>query len=94
MKIVKKIQMKIVIFTAVKNRCMLHGRVFVMTSATDKDFSSSQQNNLISDFYFLEKPLLTVYIINRLRKVKLTSPAELRKLISGSHVLCLRTYII
>ena len=25
-----KIQMKIVIFTAVKNQCMLHGRVFVM----------------------------------------------------------------
>ena len=30
MKIVKKIQLKIVIFTAVKNRCILHGRVFVM----------------------------------------------------------------
>ena len=30
MKIVKKFQPKIVIFTAVKNRCMLHGRVFVM----------------------------------------------------------------
>ena len=30
MKIVKNFQMKIVIFTAVKNRCMLHGRVFVM----------------------------------------------------------------
>ena len=30
MKIVKKILLKIVIFTAVKNRCMLHGRVFVM----------------------------------------------------------------
>ena len=30
MKIVKKIQPKIVIFTAVKNRCMLHGRAFVM----------------------------------------------------------------
>ena len=28
MKIVKKNQMKIVIFTAVKNRCMLHRRVF------------------------------------------------------------------
>ena len=27
----KKNQMKIVIFTAVKNRCILHGRVFVMT---------------------------------------------------------------
>ena len=30
MTIVKKIQPKIVIFTAVKNRCMLHGRVFVI----------------------------------------------------------------
>ena len=30
MKIVKKFQPKIVIFTAVKNQCMLHGRVFVM----------------------------------------------------------------
>ena len=30
MKIVQKIQLKIVIFTAVKNRCILHGRVFVM----------------------------------------------------------------
>ena len=26
----KKIQLQIVIFTAVKNRCILHGRVFVM----------------------------------------------------------------
>ena len=33
MKIVKKIQPKIVIFTAVKNRCMLHGHVFVMSIA-------------------------------------------------------------
>ena len=32
MKIVEKIQLKIVIFTAVKNRCILHGRVFVMIS--------------------------------------------------------------
>ena len=30
MKIVKEIQPTIVIFTYVKNRCMLHGRVFVM----------------------------------------------------------------
>ena len=30
MKIVKKFQPKIVIFTAMKNRCMLNGRVFVM----------------------------------------------------------------
>ena len=30
MKIVKKYQVKIVIFTAVKNRCILHRHVFVM----------------------------------------------------------------
>ena len=30
MKIVQKVQLKNVIFTAVKNRCILHGRVFVM----------------------------------------------------------------
>ena len=30
MKIFKKIHLKIVIFTAVRNRCILHGRVFVM----------------------------------------------------------------
>ena len=30
MKIIKEFQPKIVIFTAVKNRCMFHGRVFVM----------------------------------------------------------------
>ena len=30
MKIVKTFQLKIVIFTAVKNRCILHRRVFVM----------------------------------------------------------------
>ena len=33
-KIVKKNQLKIGIFTAVKNRCILHGRVFVMYSAS------------------------------------------------------------
>ena len=30
MNIIKKFQLKIVIFSAVKNRCILHGRVFVM----------------------------------------------------------------
>ena len=31
MKIVNKIQLKIFIFTAMKNRCLLHGHVFVMS---------------------------------------------------------------
>ena len=33
MKIVKKIQLKIINFSAVKNRCILHGRVSVMLIA-------------------------------------------------------------
>ena len=36
MKIVNNFQLKIVIFTAVKNRCILHGRVFVMPSTQRK----------------------------------------------------------
>ena len=36
MKIVQKIQLKIVIFTPVKNRCMLHGRVRVMVKQINK----------------------------------------------------------
>ena len=31
MNIVKQFQLKIVIFTAVENRCISHGRVFVMS---------------------------------------------------------------
>ena len=36
MKIVKTIQLKIVIFTAVKERCMLHMHVFVMSQVKEK----------------------------------------------------------
>ena len=35
MKIVEKIILKIVIFTAVKNRCILHGRVFMMETTNE-----------------------------------------------------------
>ena len=35
MNIVKNFQLKIVSFTAVKNRCILHGRVFVMMKITE-----------------------------------------------------------
>ena len=38
-KIVKTFQLKIVIFTAVKNRCILHGCVFVM----ENDINNKQQ---------------------------------------------------
>ena len=40
MKIVKTIQLKIVIFTAVKNRCILHGHVFVMMREVNSGCSS------------------------------------------------------
>ena len=45
MKIVKKIQLKIVIFTVVKIRCMLHGRVFIMimTLVSRSEISSHKQ---------------------------------------------------
>ena len=39
MKIFQKIQLKIVIFTAVKNRGMLHGHVFVMVTFASIDDS-------------------------------------------------------
>ena len=42
----KKIQLKIVIFTAVKNRCILHGRVFVM-------FKDSQRKCTYTEVKFI-----------------------------------------
>ena len=36
MKIAQKNQLKIIIFTAMKNGCMLHGHVFVMTGLKTK----------------------------------------------------------
>ena len=42
MKIVLKNQLKVVIFTAVKNRCMLHGPVFVMRVKMNKYISRYQ----------------------------------------------------
>ena len=44
MKKVKNIQPKIVIFTAVKNRCMLHGRVFVMRFGDILEFLKNDLN--------------------------------------------------
>ena len=43
MKIVKTFRLKIVIFTALKNRCMLHGRVFVMFLGTEYTFFTNFQ---------------------------------------------------
>ena len=46
MKIVKTFQPKIVIFTAVKNRCMLHRRVFVMMTAVDISTSNESLHTI------------------------------------------------
>ena len=46
MKKVKRIHLKIVIFTAVKNRCILHGRVFLMKSYDNCDDFGFDRVNL------------------------------------------------
>ena len=48
MKIVKKIQLKIVIFTAVKNGSVLHGRVFVVIILMNNNFSAEQSTDNIN----------------------------------------------
>ena len=54
MKIGKIIQLKLVIFTAVKNHCMLHGRVFVMCCQLKKNFVlPSLQKMLLEADYFM-----------------------------------------
>ena len=52
MKLVKTIQLKIVIFTAVKNRCILHGRVFVMSALLLFSKSNHRFHSLSQDVAF------------------------------------------
>ena len=48
MKKVKIFQLKIVIFAAVKYRCILHGRVFVMRyNRTPNNFAVNMKNGMI-----------------------------------------------
>ena len=47
MKIVKNFQLKSVIFTAAKNRCILHGRVFVMGSGRINSCSLQKGHSVI-----------------------------------------------
>ena len=68
MKIVKKQQLKIVIFTAVKNRFILHRRVFVMTG---NEFLCSYLKSCVFDqvsrLYFLCSTQLSIksnFLIN------------------------------
>ena len=53
MNIVNKFQLKIVIFTAMKNRCMLHGRVFVMTGFAHSNFSVQVKIRLPSKVWYV-----------------------------------------
>ena len=54
MKIVKTIQLKIVIFTAVRNRCLLHRRVFEMSVGSS---SSNVNDKLYSQTSIRAPPL-------------------------------------
>ena len=44
MKIVEKIKLKIVIFTAVKNRCILHGRVIIISVWSENEVPKRKRN--------------------------------------------------
>ena len=65
----KKNQLKIVIFTAVKNRCILHGRVFVMWLETVKTGFPEMTPVLSSIIMFLSvlfdflRNFINVYVI-------------------------------
>ena len=52
MKIVKTNQLRIVVFTAVKNRFILHGRVFVMTKSGILCNNTKLCNNFDEAFLF------------------------------------------
>ena len=62
MKLVQKIQLKIVIFTAVKNRCMLHGRVFVMSYVAVLSCKKFYQHACLDPFIHLFSILIIVLI--------------------------------
>ena len=74
MKIVKTIQLKIVLFTAVKSRCILHGRVFVMTHG--KPLNVEQQLKKVS---VLKERWRHLRMVN----VSMTCPLAVIKSITG-----------
>ena len=69
MKIVKKINLKIVIFTAEKNRCILHGRFFVMTYIIGYDNPSIMLRNLQTPPGIGFESQFLIIIINRVRQI-------------------------
>ena len=58
MKIVKKINLKIVIFIAVKNRCIMHGHVFVMVRP-NKGYNKGQFYWSFFSYFSLREHLRT-----------------------------------
>ena len=65
MKIIIKFQLKIVIFTAVKNCSILHGRVFVMTVIFAAIKTNSSLNRLVYFMYYMSrvmrKPIFCIW---------------------------------
>ena len=60
MKIVKINQLKIVIFTAVKNHCMLHGLVFLMDQKPPSSESSFAEEALSLRGYYSAKAYINI----------------------------------
>ena len=62
MKIVKQFHLKIVIFTAVKNRCILHGRVFLMVKYQIRNQPEAMAQSIVSLTRSFEVNLFSVCI--------------------------------
>ena len=52
MKNIKIFQLKIIIFTAFQNRCLLHRRVIVMVKKTTKKHNKNIKKNSKTNLYF------------------------------------------
>ena len=68
MKIVKNFQLRIVIFSAVKNRCILHGLVFVMKDCAVGAHYNHSLKAFVADAYlnYLEEILMSTHNIGLL----------------------------
>ena len=58
----KKFQMKIVIFTAVKNRCMLHGRVFIMPNVLHIAATALPFSSVMILIFWTDRMMLLVFL--------------------------------
>ena len=71
MSIVKQFQLKIVIFTAVKNRCILHGRVFVMCFFKNEIVHVHQATIVFPRRFHFTKMSTCTFFISSFQKVML-----------------------